>query len=153
MYLAPPPHSPRGPDGQGHNRMEIQSIAGAECALRPLTFQAMRETWRSTRLATYGNYGACSRKGACAGCPTADRRREMQAFEPRVLFRFDPRDDKIAWSMNHPGRGWSSHGLIWKWEDLAILEGWEFDGEHTDAAGRGFWMKATGTPRRGIYGL
>lgn len=140
VYLPAPQRDPRGPDGQGWNRLAILAQPRDQCALRPQTYAAWREA-QDTRRAAYGHYGTCGRAGSCDGCPRRDLTTTLEAFTPRVLFRLDPAQTGLAFAVNHPDRGWSSWAQEWTWVDLLALEGWAFDGEHTDEHGRGFWLR------------
>jgi hypothetical protein len=154
IYLPAPAHNPRGLDGKGHNRLEVWSLAGDECALQPWSYETFVEqggTWeqRDTRRARYGGFGPCTRAGACDGCPIRatqnDTPVQLRAFTPRVLVRIDPRDGS-PWLMNHPEKGWASFAYRWTWPALARLAGWTVGDRHSDEHGHGFWLTRAKAP-------
>lgn len=146
IYLRKPAHDPKGPDGQGHNRMEIQGITHDQCALRPTSYATLWEG-QDTRRARWGNFGWCVQEGNCGTCPVFTAPREsLDAFTDKVLVRISERDGK-PWLMNHPDRGWASSGYPWTWERLARLDGWTVGRSHRDADGVGFWLVRAADPR------
>lgn len=140
IYLTPPSDDPRGPDGQGRNRLRVDTMEpSAQCAFRPTSWQTMLESW-DTRRARWGMFGRCVNGGNCeSACPIIMQcPRELRAFTDRVLFRLV---DGKPWAMNRPEQGLGSFGYQWSWTDLARFEGWDFDGAHRDQHGEGFWLK------------
>lgn len=139
IHLIAPGHNPNGPDGQGWNRMAVGSLAGDECALRPRTYAALRES-QDTRRARYGGFGPCINDGACETCPiftTAPK--HLTSFDDRVLVRIHPHDGHL-YLMNRPEDGWASGAHRWTWAEVARLDGWEIGRRHNDEHGDGFWI-------------
>ncbi|ABM96887.1 hypothetical protein [Methylibium petroleiphilum] len=70
---------PRGPDGQGRNRLGLWSLSPTtRCELRPMTKPAALDTLRG--MAKLGNptaYGMCTYEGECTNCP-----RKLKARDP-----------------------------------------------------------------------
>lgn len=70
---------PRGPDGQGRNRLAIWSLSPTtRCELRPKTKAAALDTLRG--MAKLGNptaYEPCTYEGECTSCP-----RKLKARDP-----------------------------------------------------------------------
>ena len=139
IYLRPPVHNPGGPDGQGWNRFSLGSLAGDECALRPLHYGALLEVHAGTHRATYGGYGPCIAQGDCETCPILQvGPRTLTAPGDRVLVRVDC--DGNPHLMAHPEGGWSSRSIPCMWQDLARLNGWIIGRWHRDEHGDGFWL-------------
>jgi len=143
VYLPVPARNPRGPDGQGWNRLRVDAdLSSDECALRPTSYATLVES-RDTRRARYGGFGPCARDGQCGGCPVLNAKpRTLQAFGDRVLVRVHDRDGD-AHLMNRPEDGWASCGYRWSWADLSRLEGWDVGSQHHDEHGEGFWLTRT----------
>lgn len=143
VYLPAPQAA--APDGRGWNRLRIETPYGTgECALRPLTATKLFETW-DTRRAAYGGFGPCPRRGDCDGCPVFARlsgpRPRLSALADQILFRIHPHHPGELWAMDHPERGWESWGYIWGFDELALVQGWDFDRLHHDEHGEGFWLR------------
>lgn len=137
LKLQPPPHNPRGPDGQGLNRLAVlQPDPQPQCALRPRSYEALVEADRGSKFATYGHYGRCV-ADACASCP----RSPAAAPEPlgdEILVRLD--EEGRPWIMNRPDRGWGERGFRTSFEALANMPSFRPDRRHRDSHGTGFWM-------------
>lgn len=172
IRLEAPQHDPRGPDGQGWNRLSLNAHMGSQgpqCALRPRSYPLLWES-QDSRRARWGGYGACIRpdetRDPCGGCPVLAKRTELRSFTPAVLARIERRSvgegfqaqaaDRV-WLMNRPDNGWAEHGVIWSWDDLARLQGWRVDSRrYRDEHGDGFWLHATHRLLTGattIYGV
>ncbi|GGS84934.1 hypothetical protein GCM10010156_49440 [Planobispora rosea] len=156
IYLPAPAHDPRGPDGQGWNRMSISwgAVFRAQCALRPLYATKLFES-HDTRRAAWGGFGPCLRDGDCTTCPVIRPRRRLESFTERVLVRVLERDGRSEYHvMNRPEQGWASRSMTWRLDDLAVVDGWTWDGLHYDEHGRGFWLRATRSPEDfGLFGI
>lgn len=141
IYLRAPVHNPNGPDGQGWNRMSLGSLAGDECALRPLDYSHLLESHASTLRARYGGYGPCIADGKCETCPILQSApRTLTALGDRILVRVHPTDGR-PYLMNRPEDGWASLGRRWTWQDLARLDGWEIGRCYRDEHSDGFWLE------------
>ncbi|SOE25701.1 hypothetical protein SAMN05442782_2446 [Streptomyces sp. OK228] len=139
IHLRAPSHDPNGPDGQGWNRLSLGSLAGDECALRPLDYGALLEVHGGTHRASYGGYGPCTAQGNCETCPVFQAGpRALTAPGHRVLVRVDPGGHPHL--MARPDDGWSSASLPCMWQDLARLNGWAIGSRHRDQYGDGFWL-------------
>lgn len=139
IHLITPEQKPGGPDSQGWNRMSLGSLAGDECALRPRTYPALRES-QDTRRARYGGFGPCIKGGDCVNCPifkTAPK--PLAALDDRVLVRIHPHDGHL-YLMNRPEDGWASGALRWTWAEVARIEGWDIGRRHHDEHSDGFWI-------------
>ena len=66
-------HNPKGPDGQGWNRLAIIPIEPSpRCSMRPRTRQAALDTLRGmARFGIITAYDVCTGQGNCAGCSVA----------------------------------------------------------------------------------
>jgi len=155
IYLPAPAHDPRGPDGQGWNRLSVSSgpMYAAQCALRPLTPSKLFESHNTPR-AQWGGFGPCVRDGECRSCPIVTRRPwRLRAFTPRVLVRELQQPGHLEYHvMNDPDRGWDSGSVQWSLDVFATLDGWTYDRPHTDEHSRGFWLRAIRPPIAGVYG-
>lgn len=142
IYLPAPVPRPGGPEGHGWNRLSIGSmgaLAGDECALRPRTWAALRES-QDTRRARYGGFGPCHRAGACDTCPVLrSPQRTLDALDDRVLARIHPHDGHL-YLMNRPEDGWASGAQRWTWAEVARIDGWEIGRQHRDEHSDGFWL-------------
>ncbi|MFC4060203.1 hypothetical protein ACFOWE_18010 [Planomonospora corallina] len=156
IHLPAPRRDPRGPDGQGWNRMAISwgAIYPAQCALQPLTPTKLFESY-DTRRAAWGGFGPCVRDGDCTACLVARPRRRLESFTERVLVRVLERDGRTEYHvMNRPEQGWASRSMTWTLPDLAVVDGWTWDGLHADENGGGFWLRATRPPEdHGVFGI
>src|ERR1700761_7583079 len=117
IYLPRPRRDPRGPDGQGWNRIHFYPVGYDECALRPTDAATLMESSNSWR-ASYGLFGPCvTDDGDCPNCPlfqqvTGERPFTQLAFGDRVLFRISPRTGQPM-LMNKPEQGWGSKAEPW----------------------------------------
>jgi hypothetical protein len=144
IHLTAPAHNPKGPDGQGWNRMEVGSLAGDQCALRPRNYATLWES-QDTRRARYGGFGPCVNGGDCTNCPILKTPpKHLDAFDDQILVRIHPHDGHI-YLMNRPEDGWASLGLRWTWAEIARLDGWRIGRRHNDEHSEGFWIHR-GTP-------
>ncbi|MEU5900626.1 hypothetical protein [Streptomyces venezuelae] len=146
IHLKPPAHNPKGPDGQGWNRISLGSLAGDQCALRPRDYSHLLES-QNTMRAHYGGYGPCTSNGDCTNCPLFQAApRRLQAFDDRVLVRVNERDGE-PYLMNREEDGWGSLAWRWTWQDLARLDGWTVGRRYSDEHSDGFWLeRATPAP-------
>ena len=109
IYLPRPRRDPRGPDGQGWNRIHFYPVGYDECALRPTDAATLMESSNSWR-ASYGLFGPCvTDDGDCPNCPlfqqvTGERPFTQLAFGDRVLFRISPRTGQPG-PRGRPARG------------------------------------------------
>lgn len=154
IMLEPPHVDPRGPDGQGWNRLTIAHYGrpGAQCALRPRSYESLLYA-HNTPLASWGGYGPCTQQQkGCTHCPrlaALQKGERLEAFGPAVLVRLRDRtvgDGLFAqtylepWLMNKPQDGWASWGMTWPWEKIARLRGWDVGPRYRDDDGDGFWL-------------
>lgn len=140
IYLPAPKHDPRGPDGQGWNRLGLHFATlkpQDQCALRPRDTKSLREM-QDTRRARWGGYGVCPAKGACEGCAVFHDHFEFDPLADRVLVRVDHRGH--AWLMDKPHAGWSSKAIPVTWQQLALIDGWQLGSDYRDKHSRGFWL-------------
>lgn len=149
IFIPAPPRYPKGPDGQGWNRLRVESIWGDECGLKPRSPAKLWET--RNRPPAYGGYGPCPVGGACGTCPVLNApRRQLLARTGRVLVRIDPDDwgvlrlaEAASSEPDHPGE-------VWSWTQLARLDGWEPGCHGRDDEGEWFWLQQEpGTPAAG----
>lgn len=70
-------HNPKGPDGQGWNRLAIIALEPSpRCSMRPRSRQAALDTLRGmARFGVITAYDECTGQGRCATCPVACRDR------------------------------------------------------------------------------
>jgi len=145
IYLPMPRRAPRGPDGQGWNRIHIYPVGNDECALRPTDAATLMESYNTWR-ASYGGFGACITDGGdCPNCPlferyTAERPSAQLGFGDRVLFRIWPKTGQPM-LMNKPEQGWGSTAEYWTWDRIAMIKGWGWDGFFRDRDSEGFWLR------------
>lgn len=133
IFLDPPQHNPRGPDGKGWNRIAITCDPQPQCALRPRTEATFWESQDTVR-AQYGNFLSCINGGRCNGCPKMELDNKFPWFGPKILIRIAK--DGTAWAMNRPDDGWGEYGCPISWEDLSRIDGVTFE-RYRDAHGRG----------------
>lgn len=158
IFLHAPSHDPRGPDGRGHNRIEIQGITHDQCALRPRSYGTLVES-RDTRRARWGGFAPCANEkpGSCDQCPILRaRHRKLDVFGDTVLVRIAENrrpggllSDIVTttpWVMNRPEGGWGSYGEPWTWEQLSLVDGWDIGQAYRDQHGEGFWLNRTAVP-------
>ena len=108
-------HNPRGPDGQGWNRMAILPLTPSDrCMLRPKTKQAALDTARGmARFGSIVSYEDCCSK-ACAQCAVASTDREE--WKPEWLLIAD---DQRGGVWLHADLEKDSFGYYYKsWEAL-----------------------------------
>lgn len=158
VFIPVPERDPRGPDGQGWNRLSLNAgpVSYGQCALKPRSYPALWETLN--RPPHFGGYGPCTRRERdCRNCPVYNLPpTRLESFTPRVLFRIRPVHREVKPGhlmvappvdelhlMNHPEKGWASSSRVWTWNELVRLQGWELDGYHHDDDGDGFWMRCT----------
>ncbi len=158
VYLPAPQRDPRGPDGQGWNRLRIESFWNDECALKPTTWQTLWIAQTDTRRASYGNFGYCGRKGDCDSCPVMARftseRLTMPAYGSRtgrLIARPDPQRRGLVHVFNNPDfADWGHWAWWWTWQELARVDGWEVGRGFWDEHGPGFWLiRTTAEPAAG----
>lgn len=159
LYLPAPESAPRGPDGQGWNRITLGAhygSAGAQCAVRPRTYPTLHETLRTTELATFGYHGRCvrdtsPRRPDCRTCPVLTAApTTLDSPASQVLVRLDRHTSGSGWGTQtydipyvvaDPGAGWESERTRWSWDALARLTGWRPGREHHDHHSLGFWLE------------
>jgi hypothetical protein len=143
IHLEAPKGHAHGPDGKGWNRLSMGGHMGAplaQCALRPTSYAALRES-QDTRQARWGGFGACVSDGQCDTCPVFQTApKELRALDDRVLVRIHPHDGRL-YLMNRPEDGWASGALRWTWAEVARLNGWEIGRRHHDEHSDGFWLE------------
>lgn len=144
IYLPAPGYTPGGPDGQGWNRISLGSLAGDECALQPHSWATLRES-RDTRLARYGGFGLCTRRGACDSCEVLTRRpRTLNTPHDVVLVRLQrrdgPGDQPYVMAALDPAAGWAGPAEPWSWADLSRVPDWDLADRHWDEHGEAFWL-------------
>ena len=93
-YRINPPdtYDPRGPDGQGRNRLRVEVVTPApRCRLRPETYEAAwtHDNRPTHAAACWSSFGPCVYSGDCAGCPLAVKRAASWLFWP------DPPDRSV----------------------------------------------------------
>ncbi|MBG6083077.1 hypothetical protein, partial [Rubrivivax gelatinosus] len=112
------PYNPRGPDGQGRNRLGLWSLSPTpRCSLRPQTRQAALDTARG--MAFFGSitsYGACTEKaGNCSACQRHLRPRDT--WREGWCLREDLRGN--VWLVGDAGAGFGGRGYAFaNWEGL-----------------------------------
>lgn len=124
IFLPGPNVDPKGPDGQGRNRLRVDAIEPtARCALRPRTFAALRES-QNTALAQWGGHFApCTGSGQCSECPRATRQFSMDAAPGELFVRLHA-EGSVHYTADLAG-GWNAELFLIDWDDLAALEsGW-----------------------------
>lgn len=158
IFLPAPTHRPSGPDGQGWNRLRVESVAFDQCALQPLTYASLWESHNTPR-AGYGYKGHCVRAGACEGCPILAKV-EHEPFElgvtvDRVLVRTVLQHKEVRWGlhpitelhvMNDPNDSRPDSGRRVEWFDLVRLRGWKVGRRHSDEHSDGFWLERLPDP-------
>jgi hypothetical protein len=157
IYLEPPAHDPRGPDGQGWNRLSLNAHMGrpaGRCALRPRTYPTLWESMRNTAHCRWewgSGYARCHRQGRCGDCPVlAAAPRTYHAAAAQVLVRIrelgEPSDlipggiRSELWLMEHPKGDRETPGQRWSWDEIRRLDGWRIGRAHRDARSAGFWI-------------
>lgn len=159
IYLPAPKPDPRGPDGQGWNRLSLgahYSTIPGQCALRPRTFATLYETLRTTELARFGNHGRCVRDNPgrypdCRSCPVLTAEPStLDTTHDRVLVRIQRHTTgswlatqtvDVPYIVTDPDLGWNSPHQRWAWDQLARLTGWRAGRVHDDRHSPGFWLE------------
>ena len=103
-------HNPKGPDGQGRNRLGINPMDPFDrCAMRPKSKAAAMDLLRGMLSATMPTaFDLCDGNG-CASCPRATKGREP--WNPLWIIRED--DQGRPWLLS-VGRGFESFGYGYK---------------------------------------
>ncbi|MEU6595288.1 hypothetical protein ABZ923_39860 [Streptomyces sp. NPDC046881] len=134
VRLPAPAHQPGGPDGQGWNRLSIASCWTPidQCALRPTNWPTLFES-HDTRRASWGNFGACVRKGDCGDCPVWEGPEGgftlgAEVIADEVLVLVEDGQPRVP-----TGKGYFEPAT---WEQLARLTGWTLGRRHP----QGFWL-------------
>ncbi|MEU8481079.1 hypothetical protein [Streptomyces hygroscopicus] len=128
----------RSLENRGWNRLTVGSLAGDECALRPLDYTHLIEAQNTLR-ARYGGYGPCIAAGECETCSIFQAEpKEFHSLDDRVLVRFGR--DGSPYLMNRAEDGWGSPAERWTWQDLLRITGWTVGRRHSDEHGDGFWL-------------
>lgn len=102
-------YKPKGPDGQGRNRLAINVMEPSpRCLLRPRSRQAALDYLRGIRLpelATY--YDGCTHpESKCSKCVRATRARE--SWRPEWIVRED--QNKQVWLLDNAKLGFAASG-------------------------------------------
>lgn len=110
-------YNPKGPDGQGWNRLAIIPMLPIErCALRPKSRQAALDTLRG--MAHYGvttAYLPCTGSDKCANCSRATRVKE--AWNPEWHIREDA--DGRVWLLGNVEKAFAGFGYCYpNWRAL-----------------------------------
>lgn len=146
IRLLPPEYDPRGPDGQGRNRLRIEfHDLSVQCALRPTSYATLVES-QDSRRARWGGYRSCSGRPSCQGCPALRGEEQLDAFGDRVCVRIEetPTGEQ-PWVMNRPDRGWGEQGTPVSWDVLAKITNFRPAGQFRDKHGAGFWLERVPT--------
>lgn len=72
-FLEQPPYNPKGPDGQGWNRLSLNAHGGLwnECGLMPTNHPTLFEAMTGRQ--RWGGFDPCTGRGACGKCPVQQR--------------------------------------------------------------------------------
>lgn len=135
IYLEAPPFDPRGPDGQGRNRLRVDGIDPApRCALRPRSFPTLRESQNTLLAAWSGQFGRCTNQGKCSTCSLVSRRFSLPEGDPKFVIRQDA-NGSLHYTTDLAA-GWNAVLTPLDWDDLASLEdGWLFSRAKRDQHG------------------
>ena len=105
-------HNPKGPDGQGWNRMAIIGIGSHDrCTLMPITRQGALDTLRG--MSKYGNptaYSDCISNTPCHQCSVATKPKD--AWRDEWHIREDPTG--LVWLLGNIEKGFSGFGYPYK---------------------------------------
>lgn len=105
-------HNPKGPDGQGWNRMAIIGIGSHDrCTLMPITRQGALDTLRG--MARYGNptvYSDCISNTPCHQCSVATKQKDAWRDEWHI------REDSTGrvWLLGNIEKGFAGFGYSYK---------------------------------------
>lgn len=153
IHLEAPAYNPKGPDGQGWNRLSLCAHIGGsdnQCALLPRSYETL---WEATHnRSRFGGYGTCRNSGNCDACPVfAAKPVTFGSFTDRVLVRIlervvntgslFPAVSRRAHLMNKPEDGWASRSYEVNWSWLVRLAGWKVGRRHADEHSEGFWLE------------
>jgi hypothetical protein len=133
-------YNPRGPDGQGWNRLAIHPLRPTvRCILRPTTRQAALDTARGmARLGVITAYGECTSNLQCSACSRGSNEREK--WQPGWLIREDSQGR--VWLLGNRERGWASFGYCYPhWEAIISSVDVPMLKRHTDEHGF-YWTDA-----------
>lgn len=130
-------YSPRGPDGQGRNRLRVDALSpSARCMAQPTSFQAAWEVFHRPAhvRASWGFFRPCTHE-RCATCPVAARARgpRRRLMSDASVIRED--EQGRVWLLSRRDGGWAEFGLPYdSWADLLldwelVVERWSSD-EH-----------------------
>jgi hypothetical protein len=159
VFLEPPRPAPRGPDGQGWNRLSLNAHIGlpaAQCALQPRSYPHLVES-QDTRKARWGGYGRCVTAGDCLSCRVlTGPGRALVRDTGRVLARLRPgrmvgdlvvqQSADRVFLVDDPAAGWDTGLEEWAWHELARLDGWTVGRAFRDVHSDGFWLIAAAPP-------
>lgn len=105
-------HNPRGPDGQGWNRLSIVGIGSHDrCTLMPITRQGALDTLRG--MARYGvptAYSDCINNATCCQCPVATKQKDK--WQDAWHIREDAKGH--VWLLGNVEKGFSGFGHCYK---------------------------------------
>lgn len=123
IFLAVPTHNPKGPDGQGWNRMALGNLAGDQCVFRPKTLSKFLYESLHTIRGSYGNHNSCINQGKCQNCKifkNVDSEEFPWAGE-KILIRVEQFDGD-PFVMNKIKCGWGEYCMPTTWERLIRLK-------------------------------
>lgn len=118
-------YNPSGPDGKGRNRLRIDTISPMpRCALRPKTYDALRECQDTQRVKPDTCYDLCTNQGDCQNCPLfkGEYQPKMpEFFGDEIYVREYPLNSSRDWAgqpmaMNKMKDGWGDYakwGFTW----------------------------------------
>ncbi|WP_327359763.1 hypothetical protein [Streptomyces sp. NBC_01304] len=126
------PYSPKGPDGQGWNRLSLNAHFETrnQCGLLPIRYATLFES--RTGRQRWGGYERCSEGGACGTCPVSnlalDHRplADWPAASPLLLGRVKPWPLASGMPFSDPAGGRSDvHLETWQGEDTGVKVDWQ----------------------------
>ena len=140
LITLPDPRTPRGPDGQGWNRLSINPMGPIDrCALKPQSRQAALDTARG--MAQFGNkiaYGRCEGDRDCTSCAHANRERDD--WNPAWLIREDEKGH--VWLLGNQENGWAAFGYCYASWEVLMNKTWLPKLERRQDATGFYWVEA-----------
>ena len=126
-------HNPKGPDGQGWNRLAIIALEPSpRCSMRPRSRQAALDTLRGmARFGVITAYDECTGQGRCATCPVACR--DKLAWPDSAKIR--DKGDHVEVESAGQRTSFDSWKILLASYDLPMLQRYHEDGG-------AFWMTA-----------
>ncbi|MFE1478563.1 hypothetical protein ACFW6N_32525 [Streptomyces cyaneofuscatus] len=146
LFLEQPSYGPRGPDGQGWNRLSLNAHFDTrhQCGLMPTTYAALYESTRG--LQSWGPYERCSSSGHCSACPVQRLHLERDGVDwpagsPLLLARVRPLPLSPGLMFADPAAGRSTlHLRTWRGEDVDVEADWRTVRNSPGLRlGRAFW--------------